>query len=66
MTSTPLPGHPHIAYRDDALFIEDCALSDLARQHGTPLYVYSKASMLDALAPTSGASPAARCRSAMR
>lgn len=49
MTSTPLPGHPHIAYRDDALFIEDCALSDLARQHGTPLYVYSKASMLDAL-----------------
>ncbi len=50
MTSTPLPGHPHIAYRDDALFIEDCALSDLARQHGTPLYVYSKASMLDALA----------------
>ena len=50
MTSTPLPGHPHIAYRDDALFIEDCALSDLARRHGTPLYVYSKASMLDALA----------------
>ena len=50
MTSTPLPGHPHIAYRDDALFVEDCSLSDLARQHGTPLYVYSKASMLDALA----------------
>ncbi len=50
MTPSPLPGHPHIAYRGDALFIEDCAASDLASQHGTPLYVYSKASMLDALA----------------
>ena len=30
--------------------LEDCALSDLARLHGTPLYVYSQASMLTALA----------------
>ncbi len=49
-TPSPLPGHPHIAYRGDALFIEALPLSDLAREHGTPLYVYSKASMLSALA----------------
>jgi diaminopimelate decarboxylase len=45
-----LPGSPHIAYRGDELFIEDCSLSDLARRFGTPLYVYSRASMLAALA----------------
>jgi diaminopimelate decarboxylase len=45
-----LPGSPHIAYRGDELFIEDCPLSDLARRFGTPLYVYSRASMLAALA----------------
>jgi diaminopimelate decarboxylase len=44
-----LPGAPFIAYRGDRLFIEDCALADLARQHGTPLYVYSCAAMLSAL-----------------
>jgi diaminopimelate decarboxylase len=32
------------------LYIEDVRLSDLARVHGTPLYVYSKASMRSALA----------------
>jgi diaminopimelate decarboxylase len=45
-----LPGSPHIAYRGDELFIEDGRLSDLARRFGTPLYVYSRASMLAALA----------------
>ena len=45
-----LPGAPNIAYRGDALFIEDCRLADLARRFGTPLYVYSRASMLAALA----------------
>jgi diaminopimelate decarboxylase len=45
-----LPGAPHIAYRDGELFIEGCALAELAQRHGTPLYVYSQASMLDALA----------------
>ena len=45
-----LPGAPHIAYRGDALFIEDCRLADLARRFGTPLYVYARASMLAALA----------------
>ena len=45
-----LPGSPFFAYRDGALFVEDCALGELARRHGTPLYVYSQASMLSALA----------------
>jgi len=50
MNSTELPGHPHIAYRDNALFVEDVRVSDLARDHGTPLFVYSTASMREALA----------------
>jgi diaminopimelate decarboxylase len=45
-----LPGAPHLAYRGDTLFIEDCELDGLARRFGTPLYVYSRAAMLDALA----------------
>jgi diaminopimelate decarboxylase len=44
-----LAGQPHIAYRGDELFMEDVSLSALAQQHGTPLFVYSKAAMLDAL-----------------
>lgn len=50
MTALKLPGHPHIAYQGDELFMEDVRLSDLARQYGTPLFVYSKAAMLSALA----------------
>ncbi|BFO54205.1 diaminopimelate decarboxylase [Acidovorax sacchari] len=49
MTLTALPGHPHIAYRGDDLFIESVRAADLAQEHGTPLYVYSRASMLSAL-----------------
>ncbi|MDZ4073663.1 MAG: diaminopimelate decarboxylase [Hylemonella sp.] len=49
MTAKTLPGQPHIAYRDDELFIENVRLADLAGQHGTPLFVYSKAAMLAAL-----------------
>lgn len=45
-----LPGQPHIAYRNEGLVIEGVRLSDLAREHGTPLFVYSKAAMLSALA----------------
>ena len=45
-----LPGHPHIAYRSGTLQVEGVALRDLAREHGTPLFVYSKQWMLDALA----------------
>jgi diaminopimelate decarboxylase len=49
MNSIHLPGHPHISYRGDELFMEDVSLSALAQQHGTPLFVYSIASMLEAL-----------------
>ena len=45
-----LPGAPYIAWRGDRLFIEGLSLAALAREHGTPLYVYSRASMLGALA----------------
>jgi len=50
MTPTSLPGHPHFSYRGDELYVEQLRLGDLARQHGTPLFVYSKAAMLSALA----------------
>eukprot|EP01034_Spumella_vulgaris_P000802 gene802-1059_t len=49
MTSTLLPGQPHIARRGNDLYIEGVALNELARAHGTPLFAYSKASMLSAL-----------------
>ncbi|MFT4248011.1 MAG: diaminopimelate decarboxylase [Pseudomonas sp.] len=45
-----LPGHPHIAYAGGALRVEQVALEGLAREHGTPLFVYSAQWMLDALA----------------
>ena len=45
-----LPGQPHIAYRGDELFMDDVRLRDLATEHGTPLFVYSKPAMLSALA----------------
>jgi len=44
-----VPGHPFIAYQADALQVEGVPLSRLAQAHGTPLFVYSKAAMLDAL-----------------
>ena len=50
MNSSTLPGHPQVHYREGALQVEDVRVADLARQHGTPLFVYSKASMLAALA----------------
>ena len=45
-----LPGQPFIAYRGEQLHVEGVCLADLAREHGTPLFVYSKAAMLSALA----------------
>ena len=45
-----LPGAPHIAYRSGELFIEGCSTRTLAAEHGTPLYVYSRTAMLEALA----------------
>ncbi len=51
MTSLPsLPGQPFIAYQGDQLCVEGLRLTDLARTYGTPLFVYSKAAMLSALA----------------
>jgi diaminopimelate decarboxylase len=50
MSAASLPGAPQLQYRGDALFLEDVRLADLAREHGTPLFVYSRAAMLSALA----------------
>ncbi|RZL96316.1 MAG: diaminopimelate decarboxylase [Variovorax sp.] len=44
-----LPGQPHVARHDGHLKVEGVALSALAIEHGTPLFVYSKQWMLDAL-----------------
>ena len=49
-SNTPLPGQPFIAYQGDQLHVEGVRLADLAREYGTPLFVYSKAAMLSALA----------------
>ncbi|MDR7305721.1 diaminopimelate decarboxylase [Rhodoferax saidenbachensis] len=50
MSQPTLPGHPHIHYANGQLHVEGTAVAQLAQQHGTPLFVYSKASMLAALA----------------
>ena len=50
MTATALPGHPHLAYQGAELCLEGQPLAALAQEYGTPLYVYSKAAMLQALA----------------
>ena len=50
MTASTLPGHPFIAYQAGELCVEQVPLSHLAQTHGTPLFVYSKAAMLSALA----------------
>ncbi len=47
--SRDLPGAPQLAYRDGSLHLEEVSLEALAREHGTPLFVYSKAAMLAAL-----------------
>ena len=50
MISSPLPGRPHFDLIDGELCVDGLPLASLARQYGTPLFVYSKAAMLDALA----------------
>jgi diaminopimelate decarboxylase len=50
MSTQQLPGQPNVAYKGDELYVESVRLRDLAREHGTPLFVYSKATMLSALA----------------
>jgi diaminopimelate decarboxylase len=44
-TLPTLPGHPHIAYLDDALHIEQVGAAAIAQAHGTPTYVYSRAAI---------------------
>jgi diaminopimelate decarboxylase len=44
-----LPGAPFVARRGDALFLDECRLSELAARYGTPLYVYSRRAMRAAL-----------------
>ena len=50
LTSPFLPGQPHFHYKSGTLHVEDVALHDLAAKFGTPLFVYSKQSMVAALA----------------
>ncbi len=47
--SRELPGHPHFSYRDGQLTVEKIEIAKLAKEFGTPLFIYSKASMLAAL-----------------
>ena len=53
---------PHFAYRGARLVIENTPVEALVAQHGTPLYVYSKAALLERHAAYAGAL-AARGRS---
>lgn len=46
MTAVFAPGG-HYEYRDGTLYCENVNLAVLAREFGTPLYVYSKASILE-------------------
>ncbi len=43
----PLPAH--LTHRHGELHFEDVSLERLAREHGTPLFVYSRAAMLESL-----------------
>ncbi|MDO5666707.1 MAG: diaminopimelate decarboxylase [Alcaligenaceae bacterium] len=38
-------GEPHFHYQDNALYVEQLAIKELAKEHGTPLYIYSKAAL---------------------
>jgi diaminopimelate decarboxylase len=50
MSFQNLPGSPFVAYKNEALCVENVPLDVLAREHQTPLFVYSKSAMLSALA----------------
>ena len=49
MIPSLLPGRPHFDLINGELCVEGLPLASLARQHGTPLFIYSKTAMLDAL-----------------
>jgi len=46
-----LPGSPFLAWQGPDLCLDGVNLRELARKHGSPLYVYSRKAMLAALAP---------------
>jgi len=46
---THLPGHPHFQYARGKLVVDGVSLDALAEEFGTPLFVYSRAAMLEAL-----------------
>jgi hypothetical protein len=48
LPATTLP--PFFSYQHRQLMVEGVSLGHLAREHGTPLFVYSRAAMLSALA----------------
>jgi len=50
MNGSTLPGHPFVHYMGEKLCVEGLSLDALAHTHATPLFVYSKAAMLSALA----------------
>ena len=50
MSTTTLPGAPFVHYSQGALQVEGVDLAQLAKAHATPLFVYSQASILAALA----------------
>jgi diaminopimelate decarboxylase len=50
-----LPGAPQLAYHGAELRLEGLSLDALATRYGTPLYVYSRGSMLEALGDWQGA-----------
>lgn len=43
-TRTPV-GTPHFHYKDNNLFVEQLSIKELAKEHGTPLFIYSKAAL---------------------
>ena len=49
MTTPTLPGAPFLAWRGTELTLDGHSLDALAREFGTPLYVYSRAAMRHAL-----------------
>jgi diaminopimelate decarboxylase len=50
-----LPGAPYLARQGSELRLDGCSLDALAREFGTPLFVYSQRAMLDAVAAYRGA-----------
>ena len=43
-TRTPV-GTPHFHDKDNNLFVEQLSIKELAKEHGTPLFIYSKAAL---------------------